>query len=97
MLTKPDLTTLFAKNPRAARRIIMSLLGEMDRKHRLQMLMMKFVIASLQSGTEVWAVMIIQKAWKNIQSDFSFVVRKSARKHISQGPPIRLHLLGWSG
>ena len=64
VLTKPDLTTLFSRNPRAARRIITSLLGEMDRKHRLQMLMMRFVICSLQPGTEVRAAMVIQKAWK---------------------------------
>jgi len=63
VLTKDDLVTLFEKNPRAGKRIVKTLLAEVDRKEKLQLLLMRFIIGSLAKTSPVRNALIIQKAW----------------------------------
>jgi CRP-like cAMP-binding protein len=63
VLAKDDLVTLFAKNPRAGKRVVRKLLAEVERKEKLQHIVMRFIISSLQPRSEVRCALVIQKAW----------------------------------
>ena len=63
-LTKSALVEVLTKKPAAGLRIVNILMGEGERKRRLQTLVMRFVIASCKPGSDQWAALIIQKAWK---------------------------------
>ena len=63
MLTKDDLIGLFEKNPRAGKRVVKKLLAEVERKEKLQLLLMRFIIGSLKPKDPLRSALIIQKAW----------------------------------
>ena len=63
VLTKDDLVGLFEKNPRAGKRIVKTLLAEVERKEKLQLLLMRFIIGSLAKTSPVRNALVIQKAW----------------------------------
>ena len=69
VLSKADLQYLFARNPLACRRVKDVLLSEVERKERMQVLYMRFVIGALHGDQDPKAVvrracLIIQKSWK---------------------------------
>ena len=63
VLTKDDLIVLFEKNPRAGKRIVKTLLAEVERKEKLQLLLMRFIIGSLPKKSPVRNALVVQKAW----------------------------------
>ena len=63
VLTKDDLIVLFEKNPRAGKRIVKTLLAEVERKEKLQLLLLRFIIGSLPQASPVRNALVIQKAW----------------------------------
>ena len=63
VLTKDDLIVLFEKNPRAGKRIVKTLLAEVERKEKLQLLLLRFIIGSLPHASPVRNALVIQKAW----------------------------------
>ena len=64
LLTKSGLLTLFERSPKVARRIIMLLSTEMERKERLAVLLLRFMIGAAKPNSTARAAMIIQKVWK---------------------------------
>lgn len=64
LLTNSDLFGLCERNPRAARRIIVALVAEMERKERIHILLLRFIISSLPKDSQDRSILIIQKAWK---------------------------------
>ena len=63
VLAKDDLIELFKNNPRQGKRIVRKLLGEVERRERLQGLMRRFVISTLPATSPARAALIIQRRW----------------------------------
>ena len=63
VLTKEDLIILFEKNPRAGKRVVRKLLAEVERREKLQLIVMRFIISSLPAKSDVRCALTIQKAW----------------------------------
>lgn len=63
VLTKEDLIVLFEKNPRAGKRVVRKLLAEVERREKLQLIVMRFIISSLPAKSDVRCALTIQKAW----------------------------------
>ena len=92
VLTKDDLIVLFEKNPRAGKRIVKTLLAEVERKEKLQLLLMRFIIGSLPKKSPVRNALVVQKAWSR------YTAKMAAAKHTgapgtllrySPDPPLR--------
>ena len=72
---------LFEKNPRAGKRIVKTLLAEVDRKEKLQLLLLRFIIGSLPKQSPVRNALIIQKAWSRYAARLAAANQNSARHH----------------
>ena len=79
VLTKDDLIVLFEKNPRAGKRIVKTLLAEVERKEKLQLLLLRFIIGSLPKSAPVRNALIIQKAWSRYAARLAAASQNSAR------------------
>jgi len=89
VLTKEDLITLFEKNPRSGKRIVKTLLAEVDRKEKLQTLLMRFIIGSLPRTSRVRSALIVQKAWSRYASGVAAGSQGSAASLFHEKPDPR--------
>ena len=58
------------KNPRATRRLIHIVQKEMKRKERLNSLRVKMSLATTPRGSDLWAALIFQNAWRRYSEAF---------------------------
>jgi len=79
VLTKEDLIGLFEKNPRSGKRIVKTLLAEVERKEKLQLLLMRFIIGSLPTASRVRNALIIQKSWSRYAARLAASNQNSAQ------------------
>jgi CRP-like cAMP-binding protein len=64
LLTKQGILDLFDKNYKSARSLVEMVKVTMDKKDRLSMVMMRFMISMQHRGSTSWAALIVQKRWR---------------------------------
>jgi CRP-like cAMP-binding protein len=64
LLTKQDILDLFDKNYKSARSLVEMVKVTMDKKDRLSMVVMRFMISMQHRGSTSWAALIVQKRWR---------------------------------
>ena len=70
----------------SGKRIVKTLLAEVERKEKLQLLLMRFIIGSLPAKSPVRSALIVQKAWSRYAARLAATNQNTAASLFIENP-----------